>query len=405
MRLMFVHYGEPPLRGSERIVIALLKFLSCQGHEVYFLCNQHSLKEVAKQYCIDVEIYQHQPPFGFFENGFSLCQFFIRFCSLTSQAWSLMTRWKPDLVICNSIAPSQWVSHCANFKGVPFLVHLHSSPLPYSRLTSFASSANCILGVSDYVLEGFREDGIGLQRCLKLPNGISVEGTSISKNDARSLLGLPLSGTIVAVIGALVQVKRFDIAIQAAIKANQQLDSGLTLLVVGDGLLMPELCQKYSNYNVRFLGWRTDIAQIICAVDFVLSTSDREAFGLTIIEAASLSRASIVAAAGGQMEIVENGVTGLHFLAGSVIDCTENILKLARTPFLAEKLGENAYIRYLQSYTEDAMTAQFERQCKVAVKENRSDPFPNWGRIRYGLKISLRLIFSRIWVSIRQNIR
>lgn len=395
MRLMFVHYGDAPLRGSEKMLLSLMQYLSSQGHSVFLWCNQESLREESMDYCEKTHLYCDLPPFGFFDDGFKILTSAKRFASLFRQGWSLLQSWNPDLIVCNGLAPSQWMSHCANFRGVPFVVHLHSNPLTHSRASSFAYSSACIFGVSDFVLDGFRKDGMNPSKCVTLPNGVREPAISISKAEARALLGFPLNETIVAAIGAMVDLKRYDIAIEAVIKARSKISGSLRFLLVGDGPLMPELRKQSDLDSIEFLGWRSDVDLIISASDFILSTSEREAFGLTIIEAAALSRPSVIASVGGQSEIVVDGYTGLHFLAGSVDDCAAKLAAMASSPALVNELGQGAFVRYKKLYTDLSMNTRIEKQLLHIMGYVESSFFEKLCVFSVGLYLLFRVLVKR----------
>jgi glycosyltransferase involved in cell wall biosynthesis len=265
----------------------------------------------------------------------------------------------------------------------------------HSRATSFAYSAACIFGVSDFVLDGFRKDGMNPAKCITLPNGVREPAISISKVEARAALGFPLDATIVAAIGAMVDFKRYDIAIAAITKARSKIAGSLRFLLVGDGPLMSDLHKQSDMDSIEFLGWRSDVDLIISASDFVLSTSEREAFGLTLIEAAALSRPAVISAIGGQSEVVLDGLTGFHFVAGSVEDCVEKIVVLANSPSLVEELGRSARYRYELLYTESVMNDRMERQLKGAYDPIHSKFLQKFQRPAYGLILLLRSIFRR----------
>lgn len=62
-----------------------------------------------------------------------------------------------------------------------------------------------------------------------------------------------------------------------------------TLLLVGDGDLKEQLQQKVSRLNisdsVKFLGMRTDIPELMQAIDVIISPSVFEGFGISVLEA------------------------------------------------------------------------------------------------------------------------
>jgi glycosyltransferase involved in cell wall biosynthesis len=104
------------------------------------------------------------------------------------------------------------------------------------------------------------------------------------------------------------------------IDALAQCPSQVTALLVGDALFgeqdyVKELHQQIAKLGlenrVKFLGFRSDIPQLMAACDLVVHTSTApEPFGRVIVEAMLCGRPVVAAQAGGATELVEHGVNG-----------------------------------------------------------------------------------------------
>jgi glycosyltransferase involved in cell wall biosynthesis len=91
---------------------------------------------------------------------------------------------------------------------------------------------------------------------------------------------------------------------------------------------------------VRFLGERTDAAEIMAAADIVLHASTSpEPFGLVLIEAMLLGRPVVASALGGPLEIVTPGA-GLLFDPTQPEALAAILARLAADPVLRAQLGE-----------------------------------------------------------------
>lgn len=98
------------------------------------------------------------------------------------------------------------------------------------------------------------------------------------KRKIRSSLGLSIDDFVVASIGRLHYGKRVDVIIRAVAKL-QKTRKNIKLLIIGAG---PEEHQlktlaRGQTDNIRFLGWRLDISDLLNAIDVYVSTSDSEA--------------------------------------------------------------------------------------------------------------------------------
>ena len=93
------------------------------------------------------------------------------------------------------------------------------------------------------------------------------------------------------------------------------------------------------NGDVRVLGWRDDVADLMAVTDLVLLTSHHESFSLTALEAMACGRPVVAPRVGGLTELIEDGVSGLLYppgdmdaaarLAGRVLDDEAEGIRIA----------------------------------------------------------------------------
>ncbi len=104
------------------------------------------------------------------------------------------------------------------------------------------------------------------------------------------------------------------------IEALAQCPEDVTAILVGDALfgeqdyvqrLHQQVTELGLKKRVQFLGFRSDISQLMTACDLVAHTSTApEPFGRVIVEAMLCGRPVVAAQAGGAVELVEPGITG-----------------------------------------------------------------------------------------------
>lgn len=138
-------------------------------------------------------------------------------------------------------------------------------------------------------------------------------------------------------VGRFVPHKKFGILIKAF---N---DSGLKLKIVGSGPEEKKL-KKISGPNIDFLGNLTD-DELVAAYNYAeaLIVPQIEDFGMVTVEAMLCGTPVIAFAAGGSLEIVEEGVSGLFFKEQSP-DALNDALKIFRAAptFDSEKIRASA---------------------------------------------------------------
>ena len=110
------------------------------------------------------------------------------------------------------------------------------------------------------------------------------------------------------------------------IAALAQCPPEVTAILVGDALFgeqdyVKELHQQVAalglENRVKFLGFRSDIPQLMAACNLVAHTSTSpEPFGRVIVEAMLCGKPVVAAKAGGAMELVEHGINGFLVTPG-----------------------------------------------------------------------------------------
>ena len=151
------------------------------------------------------------------------------------------------------------------------------------------------------------------QRLEMIPNGIDVEAfrpDAEARARARQALGID-SQFVWLAVGRMVQQKDYPNLFRALTLIP---NADYTVLIAGNGPLENELraeCQRLGlDSQVRFLGVREDIRDLYNAADAYVMSSEFEGFSMALLEAACTELPIVATDAGGNREIVENGVTG-----------------------------------------------------------------------------------------------
>jgi glycosyltransferase involved in cell wall biosynthesis len=139
-------------------------------------------------------------------------------------------------------------------------------------------------------------------------------------------------------ITRLVPHKRVDLLIQAFNKLN------LPLVIIGDG---PELTRlkAMAKSSIKFLGFQSDenVAELLSKARAFVCAAEED-FGIAIVEAQAAGCPVITYGAGGALETVEEGVTGLLFAQQSVPCIMDAVERFERdeTSFVSSELVKNA---------------------------------------------------------------
>ncbi len=161
----------------------------------------------------------------------------------------------------------------------------------------------------------------------------------------RRELGLPENGPVVGSIGRLNAQKGHRFLLEAAAPLCRRQDD-LRVLVVGDGDLMEELRGQAAGLGVAdrvvFAGHRTDVPDLLAALDVFCISSLYEGTPLALFEAMAAGRAVVSTAVDGCREILEDGVSGLLVPPGDAAALEAALDRVLADAGLRDSLGRRA---------------------------------------------------------------
>jgi glycosyltransferase involved in cell wall biosynthesis len=176
-------------------------------------------------------------------------------------------------------------------------------------------------------------------------------------NRLKSELGL--SGKfIITGIGRLHPQKDFSTALKG-IKVLAETNKNIVFLIVGDGPLRADLEAETKSLgiteNVRFLGYRKDIPDIVNMSDILLFSTNWEGFGLIPAEAGAARKPIVASDVTGPREVVADGKTGYLFKRGSVEELVEKTRPLVDSEALRKEIGDAGYEHIKNNFSMEKM--------------------------------------------------
>jgi glycosyltransferase involved in cell wall biosynthesis len=224
----------------------------------------------------------------------------------------------------NTLKGSRAAVLAARLAGVPQVCHvrmLHPLSPVERRLARFV---NAFIYISTAVGRAYRERGIRAERGEVVHNPIDIEafGRNYNVSELRAELGLDDQDRVVSNVGRLDWWKGHDdfLRAMAEVRGSQP---NAKALIVGSADSTSQNQTYYRRLQqlvadlglsdqVTFTGFRADIPRVMAASDVVVhSASEPEPFGRVVAEAMAAGRPVVATAAGGILDIVEDGVTGL----------------------------------------------------------------------------------------------
>lgn len=198
------------------------------------------------------------------------------------------------------------------------VISVHHNYNDYSRwsrriLVNFYKNRLLMLGVSDSVRDDLRRDlkGWPADKIQTLYNRIDVEATQqsmLNKINARKALGIPHGHWVVGNVGRLHHDKDQKTLIAGFAQGLPKLPSNALLVIIGSGPLDPALKAQVVAFGLQekvlFLGQVPDAKRYFKAFDVFALTSDREPFGMVLLEAMAAGVPVICSDCGGGAEVV-----------------------------------------------------------------------------------------------------
>lgn len=155
-------------------------------------------------------------------------------------------------------------------------------------------------------------------------------------------------------IGRLSQQKGMGYFIQAAAKVYQKYQN-VRFYIIGDGededRLKGLAHEKLPEGVLSFLGYRSDIQNVISQLDFVVLSSLWEGLPLTPIEAYSVGKTIVATAVDGTTEIVRDGVDGCLAEPGNADAIAEKIIYLIEHSEKRKEMEKMAGERYEKEFS------------------------------------------------------
>jgi glycosyltransferase involved in cell wall biosynthesis len=261
-------------------------------------------------------------------------------------------RVQPDIIL-------SWMNRGASMTGKA-VRKVSAKPILIGRLggyydLKYYAACDHLIGNTPDIVRYMVEKGWPEARAHFMPNFVSaVPGTPLPRED----FGLPDGVPVMLAAGRLHKNKAFDVLLQAMKQTND-----VHLLLAGDGGDARELESLAHKLGVagrvRFLGWRTDIPNLMATANMLVCPSRIEPLGNVVIEAWARNLPVVAAAADGPAWLIEDGIDGLLAPVENADLLGEAINRLATDAELPPRLVAAGRKRFEADFTESAVVAKF----------------------------------------------
>ncbi len=191
------------------------------------------------------------------------------------------------------------------------------------------------------------EDGIQIKKELKIADAAPVIGT----------------------IGNLYPVKGHTYLLKAAVQVVRNYPEAV-FLFIGRGNLLNQLQEEAGRggiaKNVRFLGFREDIAAFLQTMDIFVLPSLSEGLPLSLLEAMAAGKPAVATNVGGNPEVMLDGETGFLVPPKDPESLASRIILLLKDKLLAQKFGANGQQRVYEKFSLERMVNAYQQIYEAA---------------------------------------
>ena len=373
LRVMFLTTSMP-VGGAETLLVNLLRGLNRArfAPEIACLKERGPLgEELAAEVPVHCRLLQHK--------------FDLR---VLPRLWRLLRSREIDAVVTVGAGDKMfWGRLAARLAGVPVIVSaLHSTGWPDSvgRLNRLLTPlTDGFIGVADAHAEHLAaNERFPRSKVHTIYNGVDTEqfiprdGLAI-----RHELALPPAAPVVGILAALRPEKNHELFLAGAAAIHVELPE-THFLIIGEGPERPRIEQLATKLGIadriHLLGSRSDVPELMGAIDVLALTSHNEASPVSILEALSCGVPVVSANVGSVSETVVPGETGLLFAAGDLDGYVAATLQLLKDSSLREQLGTSGRQRVVDERSLTTMVRGYESllerlfEAKLNARQSKS---------------------------------
>jgi len=355
----------PTVGGSGVIATELGKLLAERGHQVHFITSSIPFRLDR----VHPKIYFHEVEI----NNYPVFQYPPYDLALAAKMAGVIDREKLDVIHVHYAMPhaiSAILARDIAEHPVKVVTTLHGTDISvlsfdptFKKMIKHGIEQSDLVTAVSHSLAKQTKDSLGTNKDISVIHNFINEKVYFKKDHSllKKQYEIAEDEKVIIHISNFRKVKRInDIVktfhlIQKEIKAK--------LLLVGDG---PECAAIYEQVKslqlenkVLFLGKQKKISDLLSIADLKLLLSDKESFGLVLLEAMACGVPGIGTNIGGIPEVIEHNKTGYLVNLGDVKKASEYAIKILMDEQLHEQFSEAALNHVKENFNSKKIVDQY----------------------------------------------
>ena len=270
---------------------------------------------------------------------------------------------KPDVIHTHLLWPAFLANILFFGSNIALVTTFHNVILGGSKLKLWATRLSvriakpiCI-ACSEAVRQANTSSGMIPEKlCVTIHNGVDTD--KFNPRRVKSPKNNPFDeqpqSLHVLQVGNLEPRKGYEYTIKALAKLNKENIPAL-VCCAGEGSErnnLEKLAEKMGvSENIRFLGIRKDVKQLLKAADVFIMPSLYEGLSIAMLEAMSMELPIIASNVGGAAEVIEDGKSGFLIPPADADALAEKLIILANNEQLRHNIGKQARKRIVKNYS------------------------------------------------------
>lgn len=356
----------PTVGGSGVVATELGKMLAEKGHEIHFITSSTPFR-LNRLYA---NIFSHQVDV----NSYSVFQYAPYDIALATKIAEVIKNEELDLLHVHYAIPH---AVCAILgrdmagSDIGIVTTLHGTDITVLGTDSSLKDAirygieksDIVTAVSDS-LKQQTYDMIAPDKEIETVHNF-VDEREYHQRDSAKLkeeLGIEAHEKVLIHVSNFRKVKRVEDVVSTFAKVQSAI--GAKLLLVGDGPEMSRIHQQVKDLHIEqqvlFLGKRDNLSELYSMSDVKLLMSEKEAFGLVLLEAMACGVPAIGTQIGGIPEIIEPEENGFLVKLGDIDAAADAAIRILTDDMLHEKMSSTALKTATKRFSSEKILAEYE---------------------------------------------
>lgn len=365
----------PTVGGSGVVATELGKMLAEKGHEIHFITSSTPFR-LNRLYA---NIFSHQVDV----NSYSVFQYAPYDIALATKIAEVIKSEELDLLHVHYAIPH---AVCAILgrdmagSDIGIVTTLHGTDITVLGTDSSLKDAirygieksDIVTAVSDS-LKQQTYDMIAPDKHIETVHNF-VDEREYYQHDSAKLkeeLGIEAHEKVLIHVSNFRKVKRVEDVVSTFAKVQNSV--GAKLLLVGDGPEMSRIHQQVKDLQIEqevlFLGKRDNLSELYSMSDVKLLMSEKEAFGLVLLEAMACGVPAIGTQIGGIPEIIEPGENGFLVELGDIDAAADAAIRILSDAKLHEKMSATALKTATNRFSSEKILAEYETLYERLLKK------------------------------------